>query len=143
MTTKLAMFDLAEKRSGGMRGYLASRFSLNMKKTDMTAPNTIKQMTLGEFQGNVTPPKSRPRRTIKVSPMMLMLPSQSIALTPSISDVFGLCTSRNSWSKTKATPATGRLIHQHQRQDTSWVRAPPSTGPAPPAAAQTNSQNPR
>lgn len=49
----------------------------------------ITQMTLGEVHGNITPPNSRPRRNIKVAPVMVILPNQSIAFSPVTKGVSG------------------------------------------------------
>lgn len=107
--TRIATFDRSRKRLIGMSGYLASRFSAKTKKTDIKAPNMIKQITVGESQANVVPPKFSPSSNISVSPSIVRLPNQSIALRPSIALVLGLWTSRNSKSRTKASPDKGRL----------------------------------
>lgn len=60
------------------------------KRPAATRPNTIRHMTIGEDQGCVTPPKSRPNRNMKVAPIIVMLPSQSIAWIPVISGVFAV-----------------------------------------------------
>lgn len=127
----------------GISGYLASLFLLNMKNRDMAEPKTIRQMTMGEFQGKVAPPKSRPSRIIISRPSIEALPNQSTAFMPSVSFVLGLCTSKNSNSKRKAIPAIGKLIQKHHRHERSSVKAPPSTGPIPPAMAHKTSDNPK
>jgi hypothetical protein len=61
-----------------------------MKKPSMRIPNTIKQITFGEFHGNVSPPKSRPSNVISVTPSMVTVPNQSTAFIPSQILVFVL-----------------------------------------------------
>ena len=74
----------------GMSGYLANFFSLSTKNKIATLPKTIRQMTVGLFHGKASPPKSRPSRSIRVTPRIDKLPSQSIARMPSRKVVFGL-----------------------------------------------------
>jgi hypothetical protein len=93
-TRRLATFDPFLNKSRGMSGYLASRFSLNIKTPEMRAPIMIRHRTCGDFHGNVAPPNSNPRRTIKVTARIERLPNQSTAFRPSTTAVFGLCTSR-------------------------------------------------
>lgn len=102
----------------------------------MPTPNTIKQITLGEFQGNVTPPNSRPSSTINVIPKMEKLPNQSTAFIPGIMAVFGLCTSRKSKIRMKEVKQIGTLIQKHQRQEREVLKMPPSTGPTELAKTQ-------
>lgn len=59
--------------------------------------------------GNVAPPNSRPRRSIRVSPRIDRLPNQSMALKPSQMGVFGLCTSRNNKRRMNVIPEIGCL----------------------------------
>ncbi len=114
-----------------------------MKKPSIRTPKTIRQITLGEFQGNVSPPKSRPINVMSVTPSTVTVPNQSIAFTPSQILVFGLWTSRNNRIIRKANPARGRFKYQIHLQDTSSARAPPMMGPTEPAVAQTHSRDPR
>lgn len=142
-TTRLETFDRFLNILNGIKGYSASRFSLKIKSIDIKHPKIIKQMTLGESQGNVVPPKFRPRSNMTVSPNMERLPNQSIARTPSCSLVRGLWTSRKRSRSRKAKPEKGRLIQKIHRQDRSCASTPPRTGPTPPAMAQIHSQSPR
>ena len=88
--TRLATLDELRKRLSGISGYRARLFWLKIKSIDMKQPNTMRQMILGEFQGNITPPKSKPRSSISVKPKIEKLPHQSMALMPSRTFVFGL-----------------------------------------------------
>jgi hypothetical protein len=97
----------------------------------MRRPKTMRQMTRGEFQGNVSPPKSRPSRSIRTRPRMDIPPNQSTAFRPSRILVRGLCTSRKMRRIRKARAQKGRLMYQIQRQETSWVNVPPRMGPTP------------
>lgn len=142
-TTRLPTFDLSRNSARGINGYRASFFSLKMKRTDMKQPNTMRQITVGEFQGNIAPPKLRPRSSMSTKLSTQRMPNQSMALSPSIAPVLGLCTSRNISRRRNVVPHMGRLIQKFQRQETSSVKAPPTTGPPPPATAQTNSTRPR
>jgi len=143
VTSRLATLWRLWNRLNGMSGCFASRFSLYTKNTDMTQPKIMRQITVGEFHGNAAPPKSRPRSSIKVNPRIERLPNQSIALTPSMTWVRGLCTSRNNSSSINAVPEMGRLIQNIQRQEANSDNTPPRIGPAPPARAHINSNKPR
>lgn len=90
-----------------MIGYLANFHSLRKKRAKMTSPNTMRQMTIGESQGYVTPPYSRPRRNITVPPTTVKHPSQSIAFKPAKSGVLGVSMSRNSMMMAKAMASIG------------------------------------
>ena len=92
----------------GMIGYRANRVSLKKKRTDMNNPKTIRQMTVGEFQGKEMPPKLRPSRSITVRPRIVRLPNQSMAFMPSMIPVLGLCTSRKKSNSVNAVPETGK-----------------------------------
>lgn len=126
-----------------MRGYFDSRAWLKTKTPSIAHPETIRHITLGEFQGNNSPPKFNPSNGIERAPIMAILPNQSTALIPSIKGVRGLWTSRKSNSRMKDVPATGRLIQNIHLHETYWVNAPPRTGPTPPATAQIACKNPR
>lgn len=89
-TSNDATFDLFEKMAGGISGYFASFNSLKKKRIDIKPPNTSKQMTVAELQGNTSPPRLRPRSSISVTPRIEMLPGQSIAFSPSRAFVLGL-----------------------------------------------------
>lgn len=90
-----------------MIGYLANFHSLRKKRAKVTSPNTMRQMTMGESQGYVTPPYSRPRRNITVPPTTVKHPSQSIAFKPAKSGVLGVSMSRNSMMMAKAMASIG------------------------------------
>jgi len=142
-TIRQAIFDLLWKSLRGIRGYLASRFSLNKKNIDMREPKTMRQMTCGDFHGNVAPPNSSPSSNINVRASIERLPHQSIAFNPSFIDVLGLWTSRNIKSNMNVDPEIGKLIQKFHRQDAFSVNAPPKTGPIPPAIAHITSKRPR
>ena len=128
-TRRLATLEGWRKRLRAMRGWLATLNSMKTKKTAMTAPKTIRQITVGEFQGNVTPPKLSPSSSIRVRPRMNKLPSQSMAPRPSTTLVLGLCTSRNTTRSMKAVPDMGRLTQKFQRHDRYCEKTPPRIGP--------------
>jgi hypothetical protein len=141
--SKHPIFDLWEKITKGMRGYFAKLHSLNRKHPTRKPPAISKPITVGLFQANVEPPKSRPSKSIVIKPTSVAVPSQSIALIPTMSGVRGLCTSRKKRSSRNAIPDTGRLIQKIQRQEMNSVNRPPRTGPAPPATAQVIWRRPR
>jgi len=124
-----ATFEGLLKRSSGIKGYLARRFSLKMKNTEIKAPKITRQRTSGDFQGKVAPPNCNPRRIISVIPRMERLPNQSTALSPSNTGVLGLCTSRNTRRRRNVIPVNGRLIQNAHRQLRCSVSKPPTTGP--------------
>ena len=142
-TKRLATFDPFVNKSRGMSGYLASRFSLNIKTPEMRAPKMMRHRTCGDFHGNVAPPNSNPSRTIKVTARIERLPNQSTAFRPSTTAVFGLCTSRKTSSRMKVAPQIGRFTQNAHRQDNLSVKTPPNTGPTPPATVQTTSRSPK
>lgn len=107
------MFEGWAKTPNGIKGYFATFFSLRKKSTDMNAPKTIRQITFGDDQGKITPPKSSPSKSISVRPRMHRLPRKSIALSPSTTFVLGLWTSRKKRSRKKVSPEIGRLIQKH------------------------------
>lgn len=92
-----------------MRGYFASLTSLRKKRPSMRRPNTMRQSTLGDVQGNSWPPKSRPSSVIKVTPRSVILPNQSMARMPSQSFVLGLWTFRENKIIKKARPHIGKF----------------------------------
>jgi len=99
-----------------MIGYFASFFSLKMKKKTMKHPKMIKHMTVGDFHGNVVPPKSSPRSSMTVKPRIERLPNQSTAFRPSSSAVLGLWTSKKRNNSMNVMKQTGRLIQKHHLQ---------------------------
>ena len=102
-----AMFERCLKRRKGISGYLAKNPSLTKNSPIVPRPKIIKQMTVAESQGKVTPPNSKPRRNMTVPPTIRSEPSQSIALRPSRIGVLGVCMSRKSIKMIKATPSHG------------------------------------
>lgn len=125
-----------------MIGCLASLASLNTKRIDINSPNIIRQTTCGDFQGNVIPPKSRPRRNMTARPTTDKLPNQSTAMIPATKPVPGLWTSRKKKTVRKVRAEHGRLIHHIHRHETNCVKAPPRTGPTPLANAQITLKSP-
>ena len=142
-TSKLATFDRFLNRPRGIRGYLASLFSLKIKTPESRAPIIIRHSTCGDFHGNDAPPNSSPSRIIKVTASMERLPNQSTAFRPSTTAVFGLCTSRNMAKRMNVVPQIGRLTQNAHRHDSLCVNKPPSTGPTPPATVHTTSRSPK
>lgn len=69
--------------------------------------NTMRQMTVAESQGCVTPPKSRARRSMMLLPITNNEPIQSTALRPSQIGVCGLSSSRANHSNRNARPVIG------------------------------------
>lgn len=106
-TTREPTLDRYLKIRRGMIGYLANFHSLRKKRPNVASPNTMRQMTMGEPQGYVTPPYSRPRRNIMVPPTIVMHPSQSIAFNPAKSGVFGVSMSRKKMMMAKAMASIG------------------------------------
>ena len=106
-TASAARLEDLEKRRSGIIGYLASFHSLIKKRTRVTRPNTRRQTTVAEDQGNDTPPYSRPRRNITVPPVTSMTPSQSMAFRPSMMGVFGVSMSRKIMMMAKAIASKG------------------------------------
>jgi len=126
-----------------MIGFCANFASNNTNKMLAKNPKTSKQITFGEPQGLIIPPRFNPRRNIKLIPRTKRIPSQSTACTPRSRFVLGLCTCRQRQSIKKDKPEIGRLIHQFHRQETYCVKAPPRSGPMPPARLQTTPMSPR
>lgn len=141
-TRKTALLDQLLNTPSGIRGYLARRCSLKMKKPIISVPNTTKQTTFGLLQGNTAPPKSNPTRNNRVIARIEKVPNQSMTFRPSPNFVRGLCTSKRS-NRTKVTPEIGRLIQKHHRQVLNSAKAPPISGPADPARAHTNPAYPK
>lgn len=96
----------------GIRGCLANFFSDRTNTRIAALPKTIRHITVGEFHGNCSPPKSRPSRSMRVTPRMERLPAQSTALIPSITVVLGLCTSRNNIRTMNVVPQIATNIDQ-------------------------------
>jgi hypothetical protein len=142
-TRRLATFETFLNRSRGMRGYLASLFSLNTKTPERRAPIIMRQSTWGETQGYVAPPNSSPSKTMRVTARIEKLPNQSTAFRPATTSVLGLCTSRNIDSRMNVVPQIGRFNQNAHRHDNLSVSTPPKTGPTPPATVQTTSSNPK
>lgn len=121
-TPRDAIFERYLKIRRGIIGYLASFHSLIKKSPKVRIPNTIRQTTVAEFQGWLTPPYSRPRRNIIVPPTTVILPIQSMALKPAKSGVFGVSMSRKKEIMINARPSNGT-----NRSSVSW-RAPEKSG---------------
>ena len=54
----------------------------------------MRQRTVAEVQGKLTPPYSRPRRNMIVPPVMVITPIQSMAFRPAPIGVLGVSMSR-------------------------------------------------
>src|SRR5580658_9381187 len=102
-----ATVDLFENRRMGIIGLAANFHSLTTNTPMVTAPNTIRQITVTDDQGNSTLPKSSPRRIISVPPTISTLPDQSIALRPARIEVFGEGSFRKKSSTGKTTAPMG------------------------------------
>ena len=76
--------------NGLLLGLLSTLHSTRIKRKPMTQPKTRRQMTVADLQGNVMPPNSRPRRNMRVPPMIVKAPSASTAFRPVRKDVLGL-----------------------------------------------------
>ena len=109
-TVRAAMFDLYLNMRVGMTGYLANFHSTRAKSPIVRRPKTIRQTTVADFQGKLTPPNSRPNRSMSVPPTIKRDPSQSMALRPAINGVLGVSMSRNTSSIIKHSPSSGRLM---------------------------------
>ena len=70
-------------------------------------PNTMRQITMADFQGWTTPPNSSPRRSTTVEPTMLREPSQSTALRPAQIGLLGVSSLRKRKIRTKTVPVIG------------------------------------
>lgn len=92
-------------------GYFANRHSFRTNRPTVRIPKTMRQMTVADFQGKAWPPNWRPRRSMRVPPTMVRLPTQSMALRPVITGVRGVCRLlRKKAMIRKATPSKGRLM---------------------------------
>lgn len=96
-------------RAIGRMGYLAILRSMRTKIPRVTAPKIMRQITVGDFQGNDTPPNSRPKRNISVPPMTTMVPSQSIVRRPAMSGVLGVSILSQMRRVARATPPNGTV----------------------------------
>lgn len=97
-------------RRVGMTGYLATFISTRTKRPTVKRPKIIRQRTVAESHGYVTPPYCMPKRNINVPPTMSRLPRKSIAFKPSMRGVLGVLRSRKKKMIQKATPSMGRLM---------------------------------
>lgn len=109
-TKRAATFERCLNSLRGMTGYRASFHSLTTKRQATTKPKIIKQRTVGEVQGYVTPPNSRPKSTMSVPPTMVREPAQSTALRPSQTGVLGLWRCRKKESAMITVPVIGTTI---------------------------------
>ena len=73
----------------------------------MKIPKTMRQITFAEPHGSMTPPNSRPRRSMSVPPTIVRDPVQSTALRPSQTGVFGLSRCRKIHRRMKTVPVIG------------------------------------
>ena len=90
-----------------MTGYVANFHSTIKNMAIITAPKTIRQVTVAEAHGKETPPKVRPKRNVTVPPTMRRDPSQSMALMPARKGVLGVAMSRKKRSTANARPSHG------------------------------------
>jgi len=138
-----AKFDRLRNIRIGMMGFCANIASYTTKIMLAKDPKTSKQITFGEPQGLIIPPKFKPRRNIKLMPRTKRIPSQSTAFMPRRMLVLGLCTCKQRQIIRNDKPEIGRLIHQFHLQETYCVSAPPRRGPMPPARLHTTPMSPR
>lgn len=85
------------KSDRGNMGSLATLYSMKRKRRNARAPKTMRQSTVTEFQAKLTPPNSRPRRTMSVLQRMVRVPKQSIVLRPTRKGFF------RGWSSSRST----------------------------------------
>lgn len=110
-TVKDAMLVVLWKIRIGIMGLVANLASHAMNKARMRTPDTIKQMTVAEFQGASPPePASRPYKKQIVPPMIRTNPIQSRVRSPSRRGSFSISTLRAKNKTTKAIPSKGRLM---------------------------------
>ena len=91
-------------------GYLANFHSLTKKSAIMRRPKIMRQRVNALPQGCVTPPDSMPKRKVTTPPAMVMTPTQSTALMPSMNFVFGVSMVRKKIKLTSEMPSSGRLM---------------------------------
>lgn len=103
------------KTSKGMMGERATFHSMRRNRTYVTAPKTIRLMTVGEVQGYAEPPKLRPRSNMTVPPTTVRHPSQSNAFNPARRGVLGVLSFKvvKTMPKTTAVQGTepGQSLH--------------------------------
>jgi hypothetical protein len=114
-TSNAATLDRRWNKRSGITGYCASFASLRRKQTPITKPNRIRQMTFAELHAKITPPNSRPRRSVNVAPTIAMLPNQSTAFSPATREVDGVSSLRKRDMTMMARPEHGTWTSQHER----------------------------
>jgi hypothetical protein len=136
-TSKGLTLDALFSNRTGINGSFAPLVSHSTNAANITRPETRMPITLGEFQGNTTPPKSRLKRTRTVMLMIAAVPIQSICEYPPTLEARTFVASSRRQSMTKAAKQQGRLIQKTQRHERNSVNTPPRSGPSPAAKAQT------
>lgn len=106
-TMRVAALDSVLKCARGITGCFASFHCDRIKNTNRMMPGTMRQRTVAELQGKLTPPKPRPRRNSRVVVVTVGAPSQSMAFKPATKGVFGVWTSRKTNRMMKAIPSQG------------------------------------
>ncbi len=106
-TAKDATFERCLKMLRGIIGYFANFHSLTKNRAMVMTPNKIRHTTVAEDHGKLTPPYSRPRRSIIVPPVIVMTPTQSIAFRPAPIGVLGVSISSRKRIMTKASASKG------------------------------------
>jgi hypothetical protein len=129
------------KTPSGISGYSAKLFSLHKKKTPIQAPPALSAMTLGIRNGNVASPKLSPSSSMAISPRIVTLSNQSMALIPTRRRVRGLWRSRKKRS-TKAVREMGRSMQKIHRQEMNSVKNTPRSGSMSPATAKIRPSSP-
>ena len=114
-TPSAAMLDWWPKMRMGIMGEIGSLTSIMAKRIRVRIPKMMREMTIADVHGRVTPPRRRPKRSINVPPTMVMAPSQSIAFKPAINGVLGVLRSRNIKMMTNASPPSGTVYAVSKR----------------------------
>lgn len=99
-----------------MIGYFANFASTRMKRPKVAIPMMIRQRTVAESHGKVTPPYSRPKRNKRVPPTTKKAPNQSMALSPSMKGVLGVLRSRKTMIIANARPSNGTMSYMLARE---------------------------
>ena len=107
----MARFEVEQNNRRGMTGYLAILYLMSRNTKRVATPKTIRQTTVTELQGYVSPPYPNPSKNMTVAPTIVMVPSQSIATKPSIRGVFGVSTLSKKTINVAARPAIGTANH--------------------------------
>lgn len=96
----------------GMIGLRATRHSICRKRIKATTPKMIRQRTVADLHGCVTPPICKPIRNMIVLPVMVRLPSQSMALRARMTDCLSWCNLRVKRIINNAVPEVGTAIRE-------------------------------